>query len=101
MRSSIASGAIMGFKYLLAAAGAALLLLAAPAAARADQPGKKIPVLIDTDIGFDLDDPLALGLALVSPELDVRGVTTVDGDAHTRAQLVARLLFESGRKDIP
>ena len=77
---------------------AAVLFLAAPAAA---QPPQKIPVLFDTDAGDDIDDALALALALASPELDVRGVTTVFGDAHTRAQLVGRLLAEADRKDIP
>ena len=39
-----------------------------------------IPVVIDTDVGADPDDSIAIALALASPELDVRGVTTVDGD---------------------
>ena len=34
---------------------------------------KKIKLLIDTDIGGDVDDTLALGLALNSPELDIVG----------------------------
>ncbi len=85
----------MGKRWMVV--GVALLLLVAPVAAQ--QSPKKIPVLIDTDA--DLDDALALALAVVSPELDVRGVTTVAGDTHTRAQLVARLLYEAGRKDIP
>jgi hypothetical protein len=38
-----------------------------------------IPVVIDTDIGADPDDALALVLALASPEVDVRGVTIVSG----------------------
>jgi purine nucleosidase len=39
-----------------------------------------IPVVIDTDIGADPDDALALILALASPEVDVRGLTIVSGD---------------------
>lgn len=78
------------------------LLLSAPG--RADtppqQPIEKSPVLIDTDIGDEIDDALALALALVSPELDVRGITTVTGDSFTRAQLVCNLLHHAGRKDI-
>jgi inosine-uridine nucleoside N-ribohydrolase len=58
-------------------------------------------VLIDTDIGDDIDDALALALALASPELDVRGVTTVAGDAHTRALIVCRILHALGRADVP
>ncbi|MCI0376278.1 MAG: nucleoside hydrolase [Gemmataceae bacterium] len=65
------------------------------------QEPRPIPVLIDTDIGDDIDDAFALALALVSPELDVRGITTVHGDAYTRAQIVCRWLHALGRKDIP
>ena len=61
----------------------------------------RVPVILDTDIGDDIDDAFALALLLQSPELDVRGVTTVFGDAHTRALIVCRLLHELGRKDIP
>jgi competence ComEA-like helix-hairpin-helix protein len=61
----------------------------------------KVAVLIDTDIGDDIDDAFALALALASPELDVRGITTVHGDAHTRALLVCRFLHAVGREKIP
>jgi inosine-uridine nucleoside N-ribohydrolase len=60
-----------------------------------------VKILIDTDIGDDIDDAFALGLALASPELDVRGITTVHGDAHTRALLVCRFLQTIGRDKIP
>ncbi len=36
-----------------------------------------IPIIFDTDIGDDIDDALALALALQSPELDVRAATTL------------------------
>ncbi|MFL5667020.1 MAG: nucleoside hydrolase [Ktedonobacteraceae bacterium] len=58
-------------------------------------------VLIDTDIGNDIDDALALALALRSPELDVRAVTTVFGNTHQRARLAAHLLTTFGHEDIP
>lgn len=51
-----------------------------------------IPVVIDTDIGTDIDDSWALALALRSPELDVRLVTTVSGDALYRARVARGLL---------
>ncbi len=60
-----------------------------------------IPVVIDTDIGSDPDDALALLLALASPEIDVRGVTIVSGDIALRARIAARLLGLAGRPDIP
>jgi purine nucleosidase len=58
-------------------------------------------VIIDTDIGDDIDDAFALALALHSPELAVIGVTTTFGDTQTRAKLVDRFLGELGRPEIP
>ena len=58
-------------------------------------------IIIDTDIGDDIDDAFALALALRSPELQILGVTTTFGDTQTRAKLADRLLGEAGREDIP
>lgn len=58
-------------------------------------------VIIDTDIGDDIDDAFALALALRCPELQILGVTTTFGDTATRAKLVDRFLGEVGRQDIP
>jgi inosine-uridine nucleoside N-ribohydrolase len=60
-----------------------------------------IPVVLDTDIGDDIDDALALGLALQSPELKVLAVTTVLQRGEERAALVSRILELYGRADIP
>jgi inosine-uridine nucleoside N-ribohydrolase len=60
-----------------------------------------IPIIIDTDVGADPDDALALILALASPEVDVRGVTIVSGDVDWRARIATRLLGMAGRSDIP
>ena len=62
---------------------------------------KKIPILVDTDIGTDIDDAFALALVARSPELDLLGVTTVSGDTHARARLAAKLLWESGLRRVP
>ena len=62
---------------------------------------KPIPILFDTDIGDDIDDALALALALQSPELDVRGVTTVIDDVELRTRLAWKELGIYGRRDIP
>src|SRR5512138_3654708 len=72
-----------------------LLLLAAALAA------KPIPIIFDTDIGDDIDDALALALALQSPELDVRLVTTVLDDTETRTRLAWKELGLYNRRDIP
>ena len=47
----------------------------------AAQTPEKIPVILDTDIGTDMDDVVALGLILASRELELRGVTTVGSPA--------------------
>src|SRR3954468_24694119 len=86
-----------------------LLLCALPTLA-----ADRTPVLIDTDVGSDIDDAFALALALASPELEIVGVTTVgagnpfdpyvgqrkDRDDH-RAWLVCRFLTLAGTKPIP
>jgi purine nucleosidase len=58
-------------------------------------------VILDTDIGDDIDDAYALVLALHSPELQLLGVTTAWGDTQLRAQLANRLLSVAGAKNIP
>jgi purine nucleosidase len=58
-------------------------------------------VIIDTDIGDDIDDAFAVGLALSSPELKILGITSAWGDTALRARLLDRLLCETGRSDIP
>ena len=60
-----------------------------------------IPVIIDTDIGTDVDDMWALAFALRCPELDIRLITTCTGNVEYRAALVAKLLQVAGRTDIP
>ena len=60
-----------------------------------------VKLIIDTDVGDDIDDLQALTLALVSPEVELLAVTTVCGDTGRRARL-ARLLLEAGdRPGVP
>jgi purine nucleosidase len=58
-------------------------------------------VIIDTDIGDDIDDAFALALALRSPELKILGVTTTFGNTEMRARILDRYLKAVGRSDIP
>ena len=58
-------------------------------------------IIIDTDIGDDIDDAFAVALALRSPELHILGITTTFGDTEMRAKLLDRMLGEVGRADIP
>jgi len=82
---------------------AALLLpiagLRAQATAPAAQPERH--VIIDTDIGDDIDDAFAVALALRSPELRIAAIVTAWGDTEKRLKIVNRMLHEVGREDIP
>lgn len=60
-----------------------------------------IPIILDTDIGLDVDDVWALALLLKSPELDVKLVLSSTGDTRYGASIAARLLTVAGRTDIP
>ena len=51
-----------------------------------------IPVILDTDIGLDVDDVWALVFMLKCPEPDAKLITTDTGDTHYAARLVAKLL---------
>jgi inosine-uridine nucleoside N-ribohydrolase len=57
-------------------------------------------VLLDTDIGTDVDDAVALAYLLAQPECELLGITTVTGEAGLRAALASVLCQAAGR-DIP
>ncbi|KQQ40493.1 nucleoside hydrolase [Duganella sp. Leaf126] len=73
-------------------------VLASPAHAAA--PARQ-PVIVDMDIGDDIDDAFALALLLQSPEIEIVGITTAWGDTALRARLVERMLRETGHSGIP
>lgn len=52
----------------------------------------KIPIILDTDLGTDIDDIYALMLAIRHHSLELLGVTTVYGDVQARAKLAAKIL---------
>ncbi|MFO7870170.1 MAG: nucleoside hydrolase [Kiritimatiellia bacterium] len=60
----------------------------------------RVPVILDTDIGSDIDDTWALAMLLRCPELDVRLVVSDTGHTEYRARIIARLLEVAGRPDI-
>ena len=78
-----------------------LLFIAPPSLVRGASPAAKIPVILDTDIGDDIDDTWALTLLLKSPEIDLKLVTTDYGNTEYRAKIVGKLLHVAGRSDIP
>ncbi|HVU17449.1 MAG TPA: nucleoside hydrolase [Candidatus Didemnitutus sp.] len=59
------------------------------------------PVILDTDIGTDIDDTWALAFLLRCPELDLKLVVSDTGDTHYRAKLIARMLEAGHRTDVP
>jgi inosine-uridine nucleoside N-ribohydrolase len=80
---------------VIAVTGAALFVSASARCAPHASPAT-IPIILDTDIGTDIDDAFALALVMSSPELQLVGVTTVSGDAQARARLAAKLLWVAG-----
>lgn len=58
-------------------------------------------ILLDTDIGSDIDDALALAYLLQEPECELLGITTVSGQPIERAKLASALCTAAGRSDIP
>lgn len=73
------------------------------------------PVILDTDIGQDVDDAFALALVTASPEIELLGITTVGKGPvrdpfvkhistnrdEDRAWLICRFLTQIGHKAIP
>src|SRR5689334_4523922 len=55
-----------------------------------------VPVILDTDIGTDIDDAYALAALMQRHDLQLLGVTTVSGDAVARARLAAKFLARGG-----
>ena len=60
-----------------------------------------IPVILDTDIGMDVDDVWALAFLLRCPELDVKLVVSDSGNTRYSASVAAKLLTIAGRTDVP
>jgi purine nucleosidase len=61
-------------------------------------PSQKI--ILDTDIGTDIDDAVCLAYLLSQPECELLGITTVTGEAGRRAEMASALCKVAGR-DIP
>ncbi|GCE16289.1 nucleoside hydrolase [Dictyobacter kobayashii] len=59
-----------------------------------------IKVILDTDIGSDIDDAVCLAYLLAQPECELLGVTTVSGEADKRA-MMASALCKIADKNVP
>ncbi len=61
----------------------------------------KIKVILDTDIGDDIDDAWALGFVLQSDRLEPLGITVAHRNTPARAKIVCKMLYKTGHKDLP
>jgi inosine-uridine nucleoside N-ribohydrolase len=60
-----------------------------------------VPVILDTDIGDDIDDTWALCMMLGSPEVDVKLITIASDNTPKKCLVAAKILEAVGRTDIP
>ena len=57
-----------------------------------------IKVILDTDIGSDIDDAVCLAYLLANPKCDLVGITTVTGEPGLRAAMASAMCNVVGRK---
>ena len=71
--------------------------------ARLDEEGspEMIGLILDTDIGDDVDDVFALAYAALHPDIELLAVTTVWNDTRWKAALALALLDAIGVVDVP
>lgn len=60
-----------------------------------------LPVLLDTDIGSDIDDAVCLAYLLRQPRCELLGVTTVSGQPRVRASMADAVCRAADRDDVP
>ena len=54
-------------------------------------------ILLDTDIGSDIDDAIALAYLLAQPQCELLGITTVTGEPEKRAMMASAQCKLAGR----
>ena len=55
-------------------------------------------IILDTDIGSDIDDAVCLAYLLAQPECELLGITTVSGEADKRAMMASALCKIAGKQ---
>jgi inosine-uridine nucleoside N-ribohydrolase len=58
----------------------------------------KQKILLDTDIGSDIDDAVCLAYLLANPACELLGITTVTGEGEQRAQMASALCNIAGQE---
>ena len=81
--------------------GLLLLLVLAVVSVGAGPDCTKTQVFIDTDIGTDFDDSVAIAYALKSPTLEVCFILTATGDVLARTKVAAKYLQLAGLDYVP
>jgi inosine-uridine nucleoside N-ribohydrolase len=77
-------------------------VFAAPlSASDTHQPVQKMKVILDTDIGDDIDDAWALAFVISHPGFEPLGVTIAHGNTPARARIALKMLHITGRDDLP
>lgn len=67
-----------------------------------NDPTAPVEVILDTDIGGDIDDTWALAMLLgLDDRVNLRLIVTATSDTPERARLAAKILERAGRTDIP
>jgi inosine-uridine nucleoside N-ribohydrolase len=56
-----------------------------------------IKILLDTDIGSDIDDAVCLAYLLANPACELLGITTVTGEANARASMASAMCKVAGK----
>ena len=58
----------------------------------------KEKVILDTDIGSDIDDAICLAYLLSNPDCELIGITTVSGQPEQRAMIASYICEKAGRQ---
>lgn len=62
---------------------------------------ERMKIILDTDIGSDIDDALALAYLLCQERCDLLGITTCSGQAQLRAEMASAICRNLGRGEVP
>jgi purine nucleosidase len=68
---------------------------------RAAAPQERMKVILDTDIGTDIDDAWALAFVIQHAGFEPLGITITDADTPARARIACKLLYHANRSDVP
>src|SRR5688572_24570078 len=62
--------------------------------------GQRMKIILDTDVGTDIDDAWALAFVALHPRFETLGVTISDAETPARAKIACKLLHRAGRTNI-